>query len=174
MTYKTVYFTLDELVCPHVYYRFGDMCWMFLHEKQLELMDWVREKLGKPIYVNNWDQYKNSDYIKFIKEKAEHKYPLLAETIPAPPNGLLDERGLRCNLCSLNLLKVHAGIIYSSPHFRGQGDDYDIQGMVAEETRQWLIKNSINLPYNIRLENNVSWVHMDCLDTGKKVSLFNG
>lgn len=170
---KPVYFELKELVCPHVYYRFGEVAWQFLHEKQLILMDWVRNSLNRPVFVNNWDQYENSDYIKEVKRLALARLPIISTDLPDTPKGLLDERGLRCNLCSLNLAKTYRGIIYCSPHFTGQADDYDVEGMTAEEVRQWIIANKYKLPYSIRLEKGVSWVHMDCRDAGEKVVLFN-
>ncbi len=173
MIQKPLYFDLEELVCPHVFYRYGDVAWQFLNEKQLVLMDWVRSTLNRPVFVNNWDLYKDSDYIKFIKEKASAKLPILEKDLPVAPKGLLDERGFRCNLCSLYTSKTSKGIIYVSPHGTGEGDDYDVQGMLAEEVRLFLIKNQSKLPYSIRLEKGVSWVHMDCRDAGQKVFLFN-
>jgi hypothetical protein len=54
----------------------------------------------------------------------------------------------------------------------GQAVDFDIEGMVAEEVRQWLIARKSFLPYPIRLEEGVSWVHLDIQDTGQKIYLF--
>jgi uncharacterized protein YcbK (DUF882 family) len=71
------------------------------------------------------------------------------------------------------LKNTNKGTIYVSPHITGEADDYDVQGMHAEEVRQWLIKNQSKLPYPIRLEAGVTWVHMDCRDAGEKVFLFN-
>lgn len=173
MIQKPVYFDLEELVCPHVFYRFGEVAWQFLNEKQLALMDWVRQTLNKPVFVNNWDQYKKSDYIKYIAARASNKLPIIIKDLPEAPDGMFDERGLRCNMCNLVLKASTAGKIYVSPHITGEADDFDVQGMLAEETRQWLIKNQVKIPYNIRLEAGVSWVHMDCRDADKKVFLFN-
>ena len=76
MKYFPTYFDLQELTCPHVYYRFGYMAWQFFDEKQLILLDWVREKLG-PVYVNNWYYaYSDSNYVKHIAERASRKYPI--------------------------------------------------------------------------------------------------
>jgi hypothetical protein len=173
MIIKPANFDLEELVCPHVYYRFGETAWQFFQPAILELMDWVRNTLNRPVFVNNWDQYKDSDYIKAIKDLAEARQPIINTKLPKAPDHLLDERGLRCNLCSLNLSKTYRGTIYVSPHFTGQAADYDVQGMLPEEVRQWLIKNQSKLPHCIRLEKGVSWVHMDCRDAGVKVFQFN-
>ena len=173
MTKKPEYFELQELVCPHVFFRFGEMAWQFLDPRQLILMDWIRKRLG-PVYVNNWyEDHLNSDYIKYIKERMTAKLPIIENDVPKPPQGLFDERGLRCNICDLVLAKSKKGIAYLSPHILGMADDFYVQGRLAEETRQYLIKNKNNIPFPIRLENGVSWVHMDCEDTGQKVYLFN-
>lgn len=152
------------------------MAWQFRDQKQLILLDWVRGKLG-PVFINNWHepQYVNSDFVRFIMEKVTSNQPIIASEVPAAPTQLFSQRGLRCNLCSLNLEKTNKGIIYVSPHFLGKGDDFDIQGRTAEEVRQWLINNSGLIPYPIRLEKGVPWVHMDCEEaiTGEKVQLVN-
>lgn len=173
MIQKPQHFDLEELVCPHVYYKFGEMSWQFLDQKQLILMDWVREQLG-PMFVNNWlHEYLEHPFVKFIKESIRDHKPIFVFDEPKAPPALFSQRGLRCNICNLNYNKTIAGIIYLSPHFLGKGDDFDVMGMSAEEVRQWLIKNKSKIPYNIRLEKGVSWVHMDCEDSGEKVQLVN-
>jgi len=173
MIYKPKYFSLEELTCPHVFFKFGEWAWQFFSLSFLETLDWVRQRNG-PTFVNNWDQYLDSDYIKYIKERAEHKLPIVQKDVPKAPSGLLDERGVRCNMCDLYLKKTAAGIIYISPHFRWEAGDFDIQGKVSEEVRQWLVANQIKIPHPIRLEKGVSWVHLDCPgNTDIKVQLVN-
>jgi hypothetical protein len=140
------HFFLEELVCPDVYKKWGYIAWSFFDDRLLTTIETIRNKLGKPIYVNNWDS-----------------------------GGDFDERGLRCNFCNLVKTKTAAGILYLSPHIRGCAVDFDVEGMTAEEVRQWLVKNKIILPYAIRLENNVNWVHLDVapVPTLEKVTLFN-
>jgi hypothetical protein len=60
-----------------------------------------------------------------------------------------------------------------SAHLSGKGVDFDVQGLVAEEVREWIIKYKTLWPYPIRLENGVSWVHLDVYDAGENVYLFN-
>ena len=64
------------------------------------------------------------------------------------------------------------GIVYVSPHILGKAFDFDVQGMTAGEVRLWLAYNKDKLPYHIRLENYVNWVHMDVEDTGHPVYIF--
>lgn len=66
------YFNIKELVCKHVYNKFGEMAWTFFDPRLLETICVIREKLGKPITVNTWHS-----------------------------GGGLTQRGLRCNVCQL-------------------------------------------------------------------------
>ena len=49
---KSKYFQLKELVCPHVLAKYGERAWMFLDSKLIINLDTIRERIGKPIYVN--------------------------------------------------------------------------------------------------------------------------
>lgn len=72
MPYKPEYFTIEELVCKHVHDVFGEKAWMFLDDKALEVLDWIRKSLHKPITVNTWAK-----------------------------GGSYSQRGLRCNICPI-------------------------------------------------------------------------
>lgn len=133
------YFDIQELVCKHVYTKFGQVAWSFFDERLLETLLVIREKLGKPIYVNNWQV-----------------------------GGNLTQRGLRCNVCALVAEKTSLEKVYMSTHIQGNGIDFDVQGMSAAEVRGWIIKNQILLPYPVRLEDGVSWVHLDMRTDGEK------
>lgn len=86
----------------------------------------------------------------------------------------LTQRGIRCNLCQLVKDKSAAGVLYVSPHILAAGIDFDIQGMLAEESRQWIEKNKAGLPHPIRIERGVSWVHLDVLViSNNKVTYIN-
>ncbi|MEE0969944.1 MAG: hypothetical protein U0M06_11295, partial [Clostridia bacterium] len=49
------YFDIKELVCPHVYNKFREYAWRFFDPRLLDTLLVIREKINKPIYVNNWD-----------------------------------------------------------------------------------------------------------------------
>lgn len=136
-------FELEELVCKDVFDKFGELAWRFFDPRLITTLDWLRERLNKPIHVNNW----------------EH-------------GGSYDERGLRCIRCSLVKEAITQNRLYMSAHMLGQACDLDVEGLVAEEVRQWLVKNKNILPYPIRLEADVNWVHLDIQDTGQKVYIF--
>jgi hypothetical protein len=86
----------------------------------------------------------------------------------------LTQRGIRCNLCSLVVDKSVKKILYVSPHILAAGVDFDIEGMLAEESRQWLEKYKAEIPHPIRLEKGVGWVHLDVLVVSdEKITYFN-
>ena len=140
------YFSIKELVCKHTYMKFGERAWQFLDTELLHSLLVIRKNIGKPMYVNNWDS-----------------------------DGSLSQRGLRCNICQLVKDKTKANNIYMSSHCNGAGVDFDVKGMTAEQVRQWIAKNEVLLPYPIRLESGVSWVHLDIYDplSGKKINYFS-
>ena len=136
MTIKD-YFGIKELVCKHVYDMWGENAWQFLDSRLLDSLLTVREKLGKPIVVNNWSR-----------------------------GGNFSQRGLRCNVCSLVKEKTDLHKVYVSTHLQGKAVDFNVSGLSAEEVRQWIVKNQILLPHPIRLEKGVTWVHLDVRNDG--------
>ncbi|HNY52953.1 MAG TPA: hypothetical protein PK727_04575 [Bacteroidales bacterium] len=84
--------------------------------------------------------------------------------------GNYNQRGLRCNLCHIVQSKKK---LYMSAHVLGKGVDFDVEGMLAEEVRLWITAKKTIWPYNIRLERDVSWVHLDIYDMDQKVYLFS-
>lgn len=140
------YFKIQELVCKHVYEKWGEKAWQFLDDKLLANLEWIRERLGKPIVINNWAQ-----------------------------GGQFSQRGLRCNCCILCIEKTDLRKVYLSQHIFGKAVDFDVVGMSAEEVRRWIMSHASELPYPIRMEDRVNWVHLDTMDSGKtKVQIFHG
>jgi len=83
----------------------------------------------------------------------------------------LTQRGLRCNLCQLVKDKTEKGIVYVSPHLLAAGMDFDIEGMAVQQVHDWLEANKAELPHPIRLEKDVTWVHLDVLsNSSNKIS----
>lgn len=140
---KCKHFEIYELVSKQVYLKYGETAWQFFDPRLLEMLDWLREKLDRSITVNDWYW-----------------------------GGKFQQRGLRCNLDPMMVAKTQAGKIYCSPHPLGQGVDFDVKGMTAQEVRTWLIKHQEELPFAIRLEDGVNWVHLDVRNVGVKLYLF--
>jgi len=139
MIYIPEYFDLQELACPHIFKKFGKVTWQFFDPRLLKTLDWLRESLNKPIFVNSWQI-----------------------------GGSLDERGFRCIKCELVKKAIEEKRLYVSPHMTGQGADFDVKGMTPTEVRLWLGKHEADLPFAIRLEKNVDWVHLDVRDATTK------
>lgn len=142
------YFGIKELVCPEIYNKFGEKSWQFFDRDFLETLLVVRRDiLGVPMVCNNWAK-----------------------------GGNYTQRGFRCNICGIPKSRTMVGGLYASSHCNGAAGDFSIPGMTAEEARKKIIANKALLPVNIRLEDGVSWLHMDVYDqmNGEKVYLFKG
>lgn len=91
--------------------------------------------------------------------------------------GRFDERGVRDNLSPLVKARISP---YWSGHVFAMAVDFDLEGMTAQEVRDWLIEHTEGLPFKIRLEHKlkgkiISWVHLDVVDDPRlpKVYLFD-
>lgn len=88
----------------------------------------------------------------------------------------LTQRGLRCNLCDIVKEKTEDDIVYLSAHHLGIGGDLSSPEMTAEEMRQKIEEKQDLLPYPIRIEKDVNWLHIDCyddIDDNNKITYFN-
>lgn len=140
------YFDLQELVGPKEYGRDKNLCWRYFRTELLHTLLVVRRDILKtPMTVNNWNA-----------------------------GGSFSQRGFRSNVSDIVKKKTVAGDLYISAHSLGCAVDFDAKGMSAEEARSKIISNKNLLPYPIRLENGVTWVHLDTYDSGSgdKVTLF--
>lgn len=72
----------------------------------------------------------------------------------------LTQRGLRCNRCYEVRSKPYC---YLSAHCLGKAGDFTVQGMSAYEAREHIKRNADLLPCPVRLEKDVSWLHLDVL-----------
>lgn len=70
------------------------------------------------------------------------------------------QRGLRCNLCEL--VKT-AKDVYLTQHLMGNAFDLTSPYYTAEQMRQMIKENAHKLPYPMRMEKDVNWLHIDCL-----------
>ena len=133
------YFAISDLVCPDVSQKFGEGAWQFFSTIFLYTLLIVRRDILKsPMICNNYT-------------KAQ---------------GTFKQRGLRCNLCALVREKTDAGKLYLSAHTTGEAGDFDVVGMTAVQARHTIMDNAQLLPYPIRMEEGVNWLHMDTYDNG--------
>ena len=97
------------------------------------------------------------------------KVPLVCNT------KTLTQRGLRCNLCEIVKDKTAKNVLYLSAHINGTGWDLTSPKMSAEEMRNKIMQHADLLPYPVRIEKHVNWLHIDCYVIGnpRKVTFFN-
>ncbi len=70
----------------------------------------------------------------------------------------LTQRGSRCNLCNIVATRKSP---YISAHVLWCAGDFTFLGYTAEEVRSEIKGIAHLLPYPVRLEKGVSWVHLD-------------
>lgn len=138
MMYKPKNFILEELVCPHVFRKYGEQAWTFFDYRILMVLDFIRDQLGAT-YVNNWDM-----------------------------GGNYSQRGLRCIQCNLVKKAIKNNILYESAHLRGQAFDFKVKNKTYSKVNLWIISNPIHIPFPIRMEKNTKgWSHVDVCNDGK-------
>jgi hypothetical protein len=71
-----------------------------------------------------------------------------------------NQRGLRCNRCELVKSKTS---VYLSSHILGKAGDFTVRGMTAQEARSRIRNNAHLLPYPLRMESGVNWLHFDTM-----------
>lgn len=71
-----------------------------------------------------------------------------------------DQRGLRCNMCPIVQDKDK---VYLSSHILGKAGDFTVKGITAQEARSRIRNMAHLLPYPLRMEGGVSWLHIDTL-----------
>ena len=87
------------------------------------------------------------------------------------------QRGLRCNCCQLVKDKTVSDKIYLSAHCLGKAFDASMKMITGSQARAMIRKYQDKLPYPIRMEKNVTWLHVDVRDTNNstaKIVEFNG
>ena len=71
-----------------------------------------------------------------------------------------NQRGLRCNVCQI---VKDSGKLYLSSHIFGRAGDFTVKGLTAQEARSRIRNNAHLLPYPLRMEGGVTWLHIDTL-----------
>lgn len=140
------YFSLRELVDEPTYKKYGDFAWNFFDTRLLETLFVLRDKIIKqPMTINNW-----------------------------MTGGKFSQRGLRHNMSAEILKYTNQNKQYMSAHMLGAGCDFDAKGMTAAEVRSLIQAKASLLPHPVRLEDGVTWVHIDVYNDGskEKVALF--
>lgn len=122
------FFQVRELVCSHVFSKWGERSWQFLSTDYLHNLLVIRRDILQMPMVCNHDG--------------------------------AEQRGLRCNMCKMVKEKKAA---YLSAHILGRAGDFSVQGLTAQEARSRIRAMQNLLPYPLRMEGGVSWLHIDTL-----------
>lgn len=74
-SYRPKYFNIKELVPANIYSAFGDTAWQFLDRRVIMNLDYIREKIGKPILVNYGRlNYRGYDDGGYRNNNSQHKH----------------------------------------------------------------------------------------------------
>lgn len=122
------FFQVRELVCSHVFSKWGERSWQFLSTDYLHNLLVIRRDILQMPMVCNHDG--------------------------------AEQRGLRCNMCKMVKEKKAA---YLSSHILGRAGDFSVQGLTAQEARSRIRTMQNLLPYPLRMEGGISWLHIDTL-----------
>ena len=141
------YFSIKEWVCPVVYDKHREYAWQFLDKRLLETMLVIRERIGKPIVINNWAK-----------------------------GGQHTQRGLRTNISPIVKEKTALDKLYIPAHIQGMAVDFNVVGMTTKEVHDWLVENQNHLPHPLRIEENTgNWIHIDSRSDGMRmITWFKG
>lgn len=124
---------------------------------------------------HTYEKFKETSW-QFLNEKLLHTLLILRTEIFKAPmtinNGQFTQRGLRCNICSLCKDKTTKNQIYLSAHVLGLAVDFDVKGFTAQQARDKIALEASKMPFNVRLEADVNWVHIDLYETSEKVKIF--
>ena len=145
--YKCKYFKIQELVCPHVYEKYGDKSWEFFNEEFLKELDIVREVLGVPIVINNWSK-----------------------------GGQYRESGNRCQFCSIVAKKIANKELNMSMHNLYQAFDLKPKELEIRKAVEIIMDNIHRFKIIKRIENpdnTLTWIHIDTKGHHKGIRIFN-
>lgn len=145
--YKCKYFKIQELVCQHVYKKYGDKSWEFFSEEFLKDLDTVREVLGVPIIINNWHV-----------------------------NGQYKESGNRCQFCSIVAKKITNKELNISMHNLYRAFDLKPKNLEIKKAVEMIMDNVHRFKVIKRIENSdytLTWLHLDTKGHHKGIRIFN-
>ena len=135
----------------------------------------VYELVDKTVYTN----YKDNS-VRFLDNRLLITLDVIREILGVPLvindwywGGNNQQRGLRTNICQI--VKSKGNVLYLSSHCFGRAFDAVSAKMSAEQMRQKIVANAYKLPYPIRIESNVTWLHVDLnmLPNAPKITFFN-
>ena len=133
----------------------------------------------KELVSNNVYQKYGESAWKFFDTEFLHTLLVLRRDILCVPlvcnGGSSQQRGLRENTSPMVREKTESNKMYLSAHCLGKGCDLSSPKMTAEEMRKAIVLKASLLPYKVRIEKDVTWLHIDIMtapDQKEKIYLF--
>jgi len=137
-------------------------------------------KIQELVCNHTYNKFGESSW-QFLDTKVLHTLLVLREEIFQTPMVINYtghyQRGLRCNCCQLVRDKTNKNSIYLSAHVLGKAFDISMKKITGAQARELIKKYQDKLPYPVRIEKDVNWLHVDVRDTHnstKKVIEVNG
>lgn len=122
----------------------------------------VKELVSKNVFA----KYGEASW-KFFDTEFLHTLLVLRKDILGVPlicnSGAKQQRGLRENIAPIVWSKTNAGVMYLSAHCLGKGCDLSSPKMTAAEMREKINLKADYLPYKVRVEDGVNWLHIDTM-----------
>lgn len=122
----------------------------------------VKELVSNKVYT----KYGETSW-RFFDTEFLHTLLVLRRDILGVPlicnSGENQQRGLRENIAPMVWSKTNAGVMYLSAHCLGKGCDLSSPKMTAEEMRKAIVLKASLLPYKVRIEKDVIWLHIDVM-----------
>lgn len=87
-------------------------------------------------------------------------------------HGRTQQRGLRTIVQQMIKNYFYKDRLYLSAHLFGKAVDFDVKGMQAQSVRDWIVENQELFPFKIRLEDKVTWVHLDVIWEQKNSNVY--
>lgn len=139
------YFKTTELVCPHVYERFGESAWNYFDIRLLEVLLWLRVALGLPITINDWRAGKTQRGLRC------NLCQIVKEKIRAYLSSHIFGKGIDFDVKGMNAHDVRQWI-------------NDHKSELPHNIRLEVLCNG----------KEITWVHLDvCNETSEKIVYFN-
>ena len=151
------YFSVEEIFSPYVVSlhtranSVDDQIWRLMDDRILRTIVDMRSHFGVPFYIN--------DYL-FGGDMKQRGYRHFLELVDITTlNNMLQSD----KISSIDQIKSTFSS-FTSQHCHGRAIDFTVQGFSAEEIRQDIKNNktATRYKYIAAVENNVSWVHIDC------------
>ena len=115
------HFDVRELVPPQIWKTYGPISRQFLRPELLRVLDLLRDKLGKPVIVNDWHtggQYKESGYrTPYTKTGAKYSQHKLGTAADVKVDGMTPIQVLAVIVANADEFRAAGMTTYENPNF---------------------------------------------------------